>query len=150
MLISWFKQKLANWLSKDLSKIELQNKPKSFRNLYTLPGTLHGRGWVLNFPSFLKPYIPKYWTRTPDEHEAIRRRIQRDPKHCKHLKGGYWTSPAFKDYNISCHTFPNNQTRVRCLTCKKEWIPNSPDWAEAQMMLNNTTNRPTSSDVGLR
>lgn len=67
---------------------------------------------------------------------------------CRHLKGGR-VRHAVKDYAINLHTFVDFSQRVKCLLCGKEW------WKEKEgqfpeevlMMLDNTTNYPTSSEA---
>jgi hypothetical protein len=74
---------------------------------------------------------------------------------CSHRKGGkqkgtpLWQS----DFNVSMHTFPTGETRIRCLSCG--WnVWNRPGWsykwAMGIHMVNNSSNSASASQAVLR
>ncbi len=96
--------------------------------------------------SGLKKYIPKYKTRTPEEHEINRRKAVIPPSRCTHLKG-WRIKGAYQDYNVTDHTFPDGSRRIRCNGCGTKWFPGQPGWDVAVLMMNTSTNTPTASEV---
>ena len=92
-------------------------------------------------------YVPKYSTRTPEEHQAIRDSIRKDPSTCKHLKGGYIQSLGHKDFNVSFHTFCDGSRRIICNSCGKKWFKGQPDWEEALKMNEQSTNAASASEI---
>lgn len=84
---------------------------------------------------------------------------------CKHLKGGkFRMKTASKDYAVNLHRFIDNTQYVRCILCKMKWYPTdtaqrivrggkvlvnhtNKGWAEALMMVGDSTNTPTSSEI---
>src|SRR5580700_10315187 len=84
---------------------------------------------------------------------------------CKHLKGGkYRMKTASKDYAVNLHRFIDNTQYVKCILCKMKWYPTdtaqrivrggkvlvnntNKGWAEALMMVEDSTNTPTSSEI---
>ena len=145
----WILQRIANRLLKGVRVLEHEVAfPGCLRGY-----TIQGDGWWINTPGEpapeqapVAPYVPKYPGRTSIEHEAIRKRIQVDPATCQHLKGGRLRS-GYKDYNVSCHTFINGETKIRCLSCRRVWTSKDPDGKEALLMVKNSTNARTSSEV---
>lgn len=94
-----------------------------------------------------KSYVPKYRSRTKHDHDVIRQQITPDPTVCSHIKGGrHRLRLITKDYAISVHTYIDNRTVVRCLLCGKEWDRFD---KEAEKMIKNTSNTPTSSERDL-
>ena len=141
------KQWLANWFFKNVRIYRNDALPD------LLPGfTIIGDGWKIEILPELGPvapspiYIPRYNTRTSLEHQAIRDKIQHDPKTCLHLKGGR-VSIGIKDYNVLTHTFPNGKIRVRCANCSRVWWNTDVDWLDAVKMAKQSTNCPSSSEV---
>lgn len=96
-----------------------------------------------------RKYVPKYVGRSVEQHQKIRQRIAVAPERCSHLKGGRHRGP-FKDYNVSMHIFIGRNRRIICNTCRKKWTPESPDWAEALKMVEQSTNVASSSEVPLQ
>jgi hypothetical protein len=152
MKIKQWKQKLANWFLRDVTILHLDV------NGVTQPGCrIVGNGWYVEVageplpqPSvpISEPYVPRYNTRTELQHREIRKRIQQDPKTCRHLKGGGITN-GVKDYNVLTHTFPNDRTRIRCANCSRVWWNTDADWQDAVKMVQQSTNTPSSSEVNL-
>lgn len=147
----WVYQKLANRLLRAVIIAQMNEKGYD-------PGyILHGSDWGWNYivPKRLirkqtpVPYVAQYDIRTEAEHAAIRKSIQKNPDTCLHLKGGRVPGPSV-DYNISCFTFINGSTQIKCLSCRRVWTPGSPDWKEAQRMVSNSTNTPNSCEVRYR
>lgn len=144
------KQWIANWLFKN---VRIQQHDKIQEGY--LPGhSILGDDWVIDIPGEpgpVKPpepeYVPRYNTRTTLEHQAIRNKIQYDPKNCLHLKGGRAVKSVTNDYNVLTHTFPNGKTRIRCANCSRVWWSTDADWQDAVKMMNNSTNMPSSSEV---
>jgi hypothetical protein len=84
---------------------------------------------------------------------------------CRHLKGGKnRVRTQVKDYSVYMHTFINAERVIICQLCKMHWkvrdtreklyrhgqfIPNHTGigWAEAMVMLGETTNKPSSSEI---
>jgi hypothetical protein len=65
---------------------------------------------------------------------------------CKHKKGslGFWS--LHSDYAVEHHRFIDGSERIRCILCSKFWTPTDPDWKQAVEMMENSTNRPQSSE----
>jgi hypothetical protein len=110
-----------------------------------------GKGWrvVLPPPPIVekpKPFVPAYDKRTPEQHDAIRKAIQQNPKQCTHLKGGRLTAGS-NDFNVSSFTFINGVTRIKCLSCRREWWPGDPDWDQAVKMTSQSTNSHMTSEI---
>lgn len=82
-----------------------------------------------NFPEFFKRLV------TPPSQDA-----------CPHLKGGRLRGPR-KDYSVNLHTFVDGSKKITCTICRKKWTPDSPDWENAVSMVEQSTNRPSSSEV---
>jgi hypothetical protein len=144
----WFYQKLANRLL--CGVVIKQMDTKGYE-----PGfLLLGMGWVYVIPNKLihkpiqPPYVAAYDLRTPEEHAAIRKQIQRNPETCRHTKGGRVLRP-FSDYNVSCFTFIDGSTQIKCLSCRHVWTKESPDWKEALRMIDNSTNTPNACEQPL-
>jgi|ERR1700688_514279 len=144
------KQWLANWLLKNVRVCHNDAVPGTLTSF-----TIIGNGWKIEtLPELglVKPpepeYVPRYNTRTSLEHQAIRDKIQKDPKTCRHLKGGGITN-GVKDYNVLTHTFPNDRTRVRCGNCGRVWWNTDADWQDALRMVSQSTNTASSSEVRL-
>jgi hypothetical protein len=145
----WLYQKLANRLL--CGVIIKQMETKGYE-----PGfILHGMDWDYIIPQRRiprlaeKPYVSKYDSRTPTEHTAIRKRIQRDPSTCRHTKGDR-TRPPFVDYNVSSFVFIDGSIQIKCLSCRHVWTGESPDWKEAVRMMNASTNTPMSCEQPIR
>lgn len=68
-------------------------------------------------------------------------------KPCKHLKGGRYRLPGHKDYATWCFTFVDGSTIIKCAICGEKWTPQSPDWADAIKMMEQSTNTRCSSEV---
>jgi hypothetical protein len=51
------------------------------------------------------------------------------------------------DFNVSMHTFPDRHQEIKCMTCKRVWKNGDPDFAEAYKMVQNSTNKPSSSEI---
>ncbi len=71
---------------------------------------------------------------------------------CTHLKGDGKVgsgSSVIKDYNVTCHTFPNAVVRIRCNGCGKKWFKGQPGWSEAVKMTEMSTNVASSSEIRL-
>jgi hypothetical protein len=149
MKIKQWKQKLANWFLRDVTILHLDV------NGVTQPGhRIVGHGWYVEVageplpqPSvpISEPYVPRYNTRTSLEHQAIRDKILQDPKTCRHTKGGRYTT--HNDYNVLCHTFSNGKQRIRCGNCSQVWWQGDPGWQDAIKMVEQSTNKPSSSEV---
>lgn len=97
-----------------------------------------------------RKYVPKYPGRSWEEHEIIRRMIRVPEAGCSHLKGGRRRATSFKDFNVSMHTFIGGNKRVICNTCRKKWTPESPDWNEALKMVEQSSNRESSTEQPLK
>lgn len=85
-------------------------------------------------------------------------------RNCKHLKGGKGPRTAAIDYSVYIHTYINAERVIRCTLCRAGWKrgdtreylirhgrkienPTGLGWNDAILMLNQTTNRPSSSEV---
>lgn len=73
-------------------------------------------------------------------------------KRCSHLKGAIGVpSPMSRDYNVAMHTFPTGETKIWCLSNCGWNVWNRPGWsykwAIGMKMVNNTSNRASSSEV---
>jgi hypothetical protein len=84
---------------------------------------------------------------------------------CRHLKGGkHGPKSGVIDYNVGLHTYINGENIIKCNSCMMKWKVNDTieflvrggrkianhtkiGWAQAQAMLNQSTNTPTSSEV---
>jgi hypothetical protein len=53
------------------------------------------------------------------------------------------------DFNVSMHTFPDSHQEIKCLTCKRVWKSGDADFQEALKMVQNSTNKPSASEVAL-
>jgi hypothetical protein len=95
----------------------------------------------------LHQYVPKYFTRTAEEHNEIRLKIRRRQNECQHLKGGHVRSLAFKDYAVTDHTYIDGSRLVRCMICRKRWAPETREWTLALEMVQQSSNRASSSEV---
>lgn len=86
---------------------------------------------------------------------------------CKHLKGGKGPRTAAVDYAVYSHTYIDAETVIRCQLCRATWklgdtseylvrhgrkVKNHTGlgWADAVKMLNQTTNRPSTSEIPVR
>jgi hypothetical protein len=74
---------------------------------------------------------------------------------CTHLKGqiGY-RAPFCKDYNISIHTFPTGESRIKCLSNCGFEVWSRPGWsfkwAYGMKMVKSSCNTRSSSEVVLK
>lgn len=50
------------------------------------------------------------------------------------------------DFNVSLHTFVDRHQEIKCLTCKRIWKSGDPDFNEAMKMVQNSSNKPSSSE----
>lgn len=91
--------------------------------------------------------------RTPEQQYTIL--DSRNPKDCSHMKGGRYgrggrPGMGLVDYNISLHTFINEQVRARCNSCGKIWwshLASAAEWSEIIRMVESSTNSPSKSEV---
>lgn len=86
---------------------------------------------------------------------------------CRHLKGGKnRVRTQVKDYAVYLHTFINTERVIRCQLCGMKWKPQDTKeflvregkkkvnhtrlgWEEALMMVNETSNTPSASEIPL-
>jgi len=86
-------------------------------------------------------------------------------KACKHLKGGaFRMKTAAKDYAVYLHRFIDNTQYVKCFLCKMKWYLTDTQerivrggkvlvnhtgigWREALQMMDDSTNKPSSSEI---
>lgn len=76
---------------------------------------------------------------------------ERNPiKNCKHLKGTQSFRTAHRDYNVACHTFVDGRTKVWCMNgCGFVSWRGDENWKQALDMMEQTSNRPSSSERGI-
>ena len=58
--------------------------------------------------------------------------------------------PPFSfDFNVMMHTFIDGHQEIKCLTCYRVWKTGDTDFSEALKMVQNSSNRPSSSEMPL-
>jgi len=53
------------------------------------------------------------------------------------------------DFNVSMHTFIDGHQEIKCLTCHRVWKTGDTDFQEALKLVQNSSNRPSSSEMPL-
>jgi hypothetical protein len=107
----------------------------------------------------LKKLLDYRAKKTPELIKALRR--QPPIGGCSHRKGWrpYLNAASetnaggkflMKDYNVSMHTFPNAKTRIRCNRCGETKWRGEPGYEEFLKLVQQSTNKPSSSEVMLR
>jgi hypothetical protein len=136
-------------MSVNLKKMLFNRVIRTIR--YNLLKTYHG---ILNDIEYyhlclklkLHQYVPKYFTRTAEEHNEIRLRIRRRQDRCSHLKGSLGSRTSFQDFNVMDHIYINGSRVIGCLQCRKKWTPQDREWKQALYMTEMTSNNRSSSE----
>jgi hypothetical protein len=85
---------------------------------------------------------PVLETKTPDAIVKMFERPSEDD--CDHKKGGKLRRRYATDYAVTCHTFVDGSSLVKCMICGKKWKRTDPIAIE---MMRESTNTPSSSEV---
>jgi hypothetical protein len=127
--------KKINWLDYQINDLENNLSQTKFELSQALAIEARKRIWAKMDPKVL----------------ADLRTLKAEDK-CSHRKGdGKVGSGAITtDYNVSMHTFPDASKRIRCNGCGKKWFPGKDGWKEAVEMVKQSTNIPSSSEIGMR
>jgi hypothetical protein len=87
-------------------------------------------------------FVPMVEEPKPDNEFPIRRHQE------KKKPRTIFPLPGFSfDFNVGMHTFSDLHQEIWCMTCKRRWKTGDPDFNEALKMAQNSSNKPSASEV---